>query len=76
MVGETGSGKTTQIPQYLHEAGYSRLGKVNFGWHLFFLIGPVDVMAHVGMIFASLVPFFRLDALSRGASLRCQLLLV
>ncbi|KAF1789285.1 P-loop containing nucleoside triphosphate hydrolase [Phytophthora cactorum] len=24
--GETGSGKTTQIPQYLHEVGYSELG--------------------------------------------------
>eukprot|EP01022_Parablepharisma_sp_SALTPOND_P004213 TRINITY_DN118_c2_g1_i1.p1 TRINITY_DN118_c2_g1~~TRINITY_DN118_c2_g1_i1.p1 ORF type:complete len:1150 (+),score=143.13 TRINITY_DN118_c2_g1_i1:142-3450(+) len=26
--GETGSGKTTQIPQYLHEVGYTKLGKV------------------------------------------------
>ena len=28
IVGETGSGKTTQIPQYMHEAGYSARGKV------------------------------------------------
>ena len=28
MVGETGSGKTTQLPQYLHEIGYTRDGKV------------------------------------------------
>eukprot|EP00210_Caulerpa_lentillifera_P006915 g6612.t1 len=28
IVAETGAGKTTQIPQYLHEAGYSQLGKI------------------------------------------------
>jgi hypothetical protein len=28
IVAETGAGKTTQLPQYLHEAGYSKLGKI------------------------------------------------
>lgn len=28
VVGETGSGKTTQLTQYLHEAGYSRAGMI------------------------------------------------
>ena len=28
VVAETGSGKTTQIPQYLHEVGYSKYGKI------------------------------------------------
>ncbi|EER33505.1 hypothetical protein CTRG_02323 [Candida tropicalis MYA-3404] len=28
VVGETGSGKTTQLPQYLHESGYSKNGKM------------------------------------------------
>jgi pre-mRNA-splicing factor ATP-dependent RNA helicase DHX16 len=28
LVGETGSGKTTQLTQYLHEVGYSKLGRI------------------------------------------------
>lgn len=28
VVGETGSGKTTQIPQYLEEVGYGKVGKI------------------------------------------------
>ena len=28
MVGETGSGKTTQLPQYLHQVGYTAEGKI------------------------------------------------
>lgn len=28
MIGETGSGKTTQITQYLAEAGYTARGKI------------------------------------------------
>lgn len=34
IVGETGSGKTTQIPQYLHEAGYTKRGMVRFDFFL------------------------------------------
>lgn len=28
VIGETGSGKTTQLPQYLHEVGYSKVGVI------------------------------------------------
>lgn len=28
VIGETGSGKTTQITQYLHEKGFSKYGKI------------------------------------------------
>lgn len=29
IVGETGSGKTTQLTQYLHEDGYTKYGKIS-----------------------------------------------
>ena len=44
VVAETGSGKTTQLPQYLHEAGYTANGdeqegvlhlKTTFFWHFY-----------------------------------------
>lgn len=37
--GETGSGKTTQIPQYLHEAGFTENGKYlnNYNFHQLFI---------------------------------------
>lgn len=28
IIGETGSGKTTQLTQYLHEDGYSKYGMI------------------------------------------------
>lgn len=28
IIGETGSGKTTQITQYLYDAGFARTGKI------------------------------------------------
>jgi pre-mRNA-splicing factor ATP-dependent RNA helicase DHX38/PRP16 len=28
VVGETGSGKTTQMTQYLHEDGYTKMGTI------------------------------------------------
>lgn len=31
IVGETGSGKTTQIPQYMHEAGLTEGGALKIG---------------------------------------------
>ncbi|KAL6558600.1 Pre-mRNA-splicing factor ATP-dependent RNA helicase DEAH1 [Orobanche minor] len=40
IVGETGSGKTTQIPQYLHEAGYTAKGKLK----LFLRGGELDII--------------------------------
>lgn len=29
LVAEVGAGKTAQVPQYLREAGFSKLGKVS-----------------------------------------------
>lgn len=38
--GETGSGKTTQIPQYLHEAGFTEDGKL-YANILYILVGKL-----------------------------------
>ena len=40
VVGETGSGKTTQLTQYLHEAGYSARGTIGCTQALIALILP------------------------------------
>src|SRR4051794_14834285 len=47
VVGETGSGKTTQITQYLHEAGFTKVKRrrdANCGLHSYFLSAgrPID----------------------------------
>ncbi|KAK4359290.1 hypothetical protein RND71_021519 [Anisodus tanguticus] len=45
IVGETGSGKTTQIPQYLHEVGYTKRGKI--GCIQPRLVAAMSVAVHV-----------------------------
>lgn len=29
VAGDTGCGKSTQVPQYLHEAGFQNIGKIS-----------------------------------------------
>jgi len=38
IVGETGSGKTTQIPQYLHEIGYTKYGKIGISNYILLIL--------------------------------------
>lgn len=45
VTGETGSGKTTQLPQYLHQAGeqqWNVASGVQFNWFPFVNIDAVD----------------------------------
>ena len=45
IVGETGSGKTTQLTQYLHEEGFSKFGLVVFEslcYSLIFMLLKLD----------------------------------
>lgn len=46
--GETGSGKTTQIPQYLHEAGFTADGK-NFLHFLYLFYRLVQIRFGLGV---------------------------
>lgn len=52
--GETGSGKTTQIPQYLYESGYCRDGK-KIGCTQPRRVAAMSVAARVAQVFMKVV---------------------
>lgn len=68
VVGETGSGKTTQLAQFLYEDGYAHYG----------MIGCTQPRRVAAMSVAKRVseemevrPFFRRDCLCQGSNEKC-----
>lgn len=53
IAGDTGCGKSTQIPQYLHEAGFQKIGELNCTWHCLQLDESTNIMYLYLFIFIS-----------------------
>ena len=62
IVGETGSGKTTQMAQYLHEEGYTTYGKIAITQPR--RVAAMSVAKRVSEEVRAL-PFYSVDVLTR-----------